>query len=70
MYRAHDVTIRAKYREVADAILVKHNDDIDDIAITAQRNCYGEPMVTYWIAPYIYEDFENIVNEFREAGIL
>ena len=69
MYRVHSVKILAVDRAKADEILAKHNSDIDYIRISAQKNKDGISEATYWIGPYIYEDFEAIVNEFKEAGI-
>lgn len=66
MYRVYDVTIRKEDSEKAEKILVQHwNDgDIDDMHVRIQSKT-----VTYWINPYIYEDFETIKNEFKLAGI-
>ena len=69
LYQAYSVKILAEDRAKADNILMKHVADIDDIRITAQKNNDGISEATYWIRPYIYEDFETIVNEFKEAGI-
>lgn len=69
MYRVHSVKIHAEDRAKADDILAKHISDIDDIRITAQKTNSGISEATYWIKPYIYEDFGTIVNEFKEAGI-
>lgn len=74
MYRVHNVTIRADDRDKADAILEKHyhigNIDATVIADGVTKDG-GELISTvcYWISPYIYDDFERIVNEFKQEGI-
>lgn len=73
LYRAHSVTIRKEDEDKADKILCEHyqKGDLDDHTIDPIHNKDREGNVTstYWIKPYIYEDFETIVNEFKEAGI-
>ena len=67
MYRVYSVTIRKEDLSKAELILLKHwnNGDID--AMRTDNRQVNE--VTYWINPYIYEDLENIKNEFKLAGI-
>lgn len=67
MYRIHDVKIQRADLDKADEILLKHwfNGDID--TMTTDRR--EKNTVTYWIRPYIYEDLENIKNEFKLVGI-
>lgn len=67
MYRAHDVKIRKADLNKAEPILLKHWNDGDIDAMRCDDRQSDE--VTYWITPYIYEDFENIKNEFELAGI-
>ncbi len=73
LYRSYDIKIREVDRAKADAILMRHcvEGDIDDIKIDTIRhvNQDGTCEITYWIGPYIYEDLEAIVKEFKEAGI-
>lgn len=72
-YQVYDVKIRKDDREKADAILWKHydNGDFDDITIgvITSYDREGNDVITYRIAPYLYEDFETIKKEFKEAGI-
>lgn len=68
MYRLHDVTINGKYRDEANTIIKKHIDAGDIDKIYAARD-YVKGNITYWITPYIYEDLETIMDEFKEAGI-
>lgn len=69
MYQVHSVTIQKEDREKADAILYSHQYDYDDIREDGSVDSQGNCTITYWIKPYIYEDFETIVNEFKENGI-
>lgn len=71
LYKKYSVTIHGEDHAKADDILTKHwfAGDIDDIGGTRQKNSDGGITITYWIAPYVYEDFESIVNEFKENGI-
>jgi ABC-type transport system substrate-binding protein len=66
-YRVYDVKIRREDLVKAEKILLKHwnNGDID--AMRCDNNSGDE--VTYWINPYVYEDLEEVVNEFKQAGI-
>lgn len=70
-YQKYSVTIKAEDRTKADDILLKHwyAGDLDDVGGTMHKNSDGGWAVTYWIRPYIYEDYEAILNEFKEAGI-
>ena len=71
-YQKYSVTIEAKDRAKADDILMKHwyTGDLDDVGGTTHpKNSGGGFVITYWIRPYIYEDYEAILNEFKEAGI-
>ena len=72
-FQVHDVKIRKDDREKADAILWKHYDkgDLDDVTVDViiHQDRDGNDVITYRIAPYLYEDFETIVKEFKEAGI-
>lgn len=67
MYRIYDVKIHRGNRDMADKILSKHwyDGDID----TMTTDLREKDAVTYWIAPYVYEDLETIKNEFQLAGI-
>ena len=69
MYQVHNVTIQKEDQEKADAILYSHQYDYDDIHVGEDVDSEGNRTITYWIKPYIYEDFEDIVNEFKENGI-
>ena len=66
MYRFHNVKIRREDVEKAEKILAMHDEigDIDRINVEV-----GPDAISYWIAPYIYEDFETIKDEFKQAGI-
>lgn len=70
-YQRQYVSILAEDYEKADKILMKHwnSGDIDNIGGTRQKRNNGGDIIAFWIAPYVYEDFETIVNEFKEAGI-
>lgn len=70
MYRAHDVHIRKEDYEKAEAILEKHYrmGEIDDHSASMEIR-FGVQVIVYHIHPYICEDFENIVNEFKQEGI-
>lgn len=72
-FQVHDVRIRKDDREKADAILWKHydNGDLDEVTIDViiHKDREGNDVITYRIAPYLYEDFETIIKEFIEAGI-
>ena len=69
MYQVHNVTIYKDDKSLADKIIYAHQFDYDDIRESVQRNHDGNDTITYWIKPYIYEDFEVIVNEFKQNGI-
>lgn len=73
LYRVHTITILQKDEDKADKILCEHyqKGDIDDHTIDCIHNKDrdGNITSTYWIKPYIYEDFETIKKEFKEAGI-
>ena len=70
-YQVYDVKIRREFTEKADEILFKHwnNGDINTVNFNIEKNHNGPDTVTYWIQPYIYEDFEAIKDEFKQAGI-
>lgn len=72
-YRVHDVKIRKSDRNKADAILWEHYDkgDLDDftVDVIVHKDRDGNDVITYRIKPYIYEDLETIINEFKQAGI-
>jgi hypothetical protein len=66
MYRVHNVKIRREDVEKAEKILTRH----DEVGNIHHINVEVRPdAISYWIAPYIYEDFEAIRDEFIEAGI-
>jgi hypothetical protein len=73
-YRVHNVTIRKEDRDKADAIIEKHYlaGDIDEV-YTEKRAAHvdGELIMTvsYWISPYICEDLQIIIDEFKQEGI-
>ena len=67
MYRVYSITIRREDLVKAEKILLKHCNDGDIDAMRCDDKQNGT--VTYLINPYIYEDFETIKNEFKEAGI-
>ena len=71
LYRKYCVRIQEKDRDKANSIIKMHwnRGDIDDVSRTRQENHDGGVIITYWIRPYVYEDFESIVEEFKEAGI-
>lgn len=69
LYRRYCVRIWDDDRNKADDILTKHAYDIDNISVSSEKNSNGLNAIRYWITPYIYEDLEKIVNEFKEAGI-
>lgn len=73
-YRMHNVTILAEDYDKAKAILDRHyrSGDIDEMhAEQHVDRIDGENtvIIRYWVAPYIYEDFETIIAEFKQAGI-
>ena len=67
MYRVYNVTIRKNDLVKAEKILLKHWNDGDIDAMRCDNN--SEDEVTYWINPYIYEDLETIMDEFKQVGI-
>ena len=67
MYRTYDVKIREEDRTRADAIFENH--DVDEITCSETKNSDGATTITYWIRPYLCEDFEDIVNDLKLAGI-
>ena len=73
LYRVHTITIRKADRDKADKILWKHYDDgdLDDLTIDVivHKDRDGNPLITYRMKTYIYEDFKTIISEFKEAGI-
>ena len=62
LYRAHDITIRKEDQAKADAILEQH--DVDEITCE-----YGSTRITYWIRPYLCEDIDDIMKDFKDNGI-
>ena len=66
MYRFHNVKIRREDVEKAEKILTRHDEigDIYHINVEVRSDA-----ISYWIAPYIYEDFEAIRDEFIKEGI-
>lgn len=66
LYQAHDITIRKEDQAKADKILEQH--DIDEITCS-EGNDGGCRTVTYWIRPYLSEDIDDIVKDFRDNGI-
>ena len=70
LYQKYSITVKAEDRAKADDILAKHwfAGDLDDVGGTTHKNSSGF-VITYWIRPYLYEDYEAILNEFKEAGI-
>lgn len=66
MYRFHNVKIMREDVEKAEKILTVHDEigDIHHINVEVRPDA-----ISYWIAPYIYEDLEKIVDEFKLAGI-
>ena len=75
MYRVHEIKIRREDYVLANPILLKHEllGDIDEMdweeynAKTMEG--INETYIVYRIRPFIYEDFETIIKEFKEAGI-
>ncbi len=63
-YRVHSITIWKEHSNKAETILEKYNSYFDDMYIESRSNT-----VVYWLNPYVYEDFETVVNEFKENGI-
>ena len=68
MYRAYDVTVRKEDREKADMILEQY--DVDEITCSETSHSDGSSTITYWIRPYLCEDVDDIINEFKQANIL
>ena len=72
MYKGYYITVRTDNRYRVDAILDRHDrlGEIDRIdSVCGQRNADGTVSITYRIAPYIYEDLEAIMDEFKRKGI-
>jgi hypothetical protein len=70
-YRVHNVVIPKADRVKADLILEKHwmKGDIDAITCDSVPRSNGETTIAYWIAPYLCEDLQIIVDEFKQEGI-
>lgn len=73
-YRYYYVEIRQIDHSKALPILEEHdrNGDIDEMNYTCDfKSIDGKRVrvVNYRICPYIYEDLETILNEFKQAGI-
>jgi hypothetical protein len=70
-YQAYNVLMRKEDQAKADAILEKHwmAGDIDVITTNVRENSDGSAKVEYWISPYICEDLDVIVDEFKLVGI-
>lgn len=71
-YRVHSITVRKEDQFKADEIINEHWDlgELDDARYEVHWNSDGTSTVTYWLNPYVYEDFEAIKKEFQEAGIV
>lgn len=72
MYQVHSITIREEDEAIANVILNIHRWDYDEdeLRIEHGRHRDGVSVVTYWIKPYIYDDFETILSEFKDNSIL
>ena len=70
-YQLQSITIRKEDRTNADHVLLKHWTDgtIDTVNVSEQKNSDGIDTVTYWIKPYIYDDFVSIKNVLELSGI-
>lgn len=70
-YRSHVVAILKEDCKKAEEILQKHwmQGNIDLVTYTEKKNSDGVVATVFRISPYIYEDFEAIVNEFKQEGI-
>lgn len=66
LYQATDIKIRKEDRAKADKILEQH--DVDEITCS-EGNDGDFRTVTYWIRPYLSEDIDDIVKDFRDNGI-
>jgi hypothetical protein len=71
LYQSHVVAIPKEDHKKADEILHKYwmRGDIDLVTYTEKKNRDGVVATVFRISPYIYEDFEAIVNEFKQEGI-
>ena len=71
MYRGYMITIEQKDLSKAMDIILKYdtNGDLDKISRHVSGGKPGNLKITFKLHPYIYEDFEKIVSEFKEAGI-
>ena len=65
-YRAHRIKVRKEDSKKAEMILEKYQRKIyfDDILFWGDSNT-----VTYCLYPYISDDLEEVLNEFKQAGI-
>lgn len=70
-YQVHTVTIRKEDYGKADEILEKHYmmGDIDDIKVDEYTESDGTTKVNFRISPFIYEDLQTIISEFKQSGI-
>ena len=73
LYRSHFINVRKEDEDKVTAILNRHDalGNLDDwthcdVPIIDSN---GERWTTFKIKPYIYEDFEAIVSEMKQAGI-
>lgn len=73
-YRAYYINIRESDVSKVNDILIRHDamGDLDDYTYCSvpYTDEAGNRWVTYKIKPYIYEDLETIIGEFKQAGIL
>lgn len=70
MYQVYTITVRAEHRAIADEIIAKFISDIVNVRVSMQTNNSSAREVTYWIKPYVYEDFVAIRDAFILKGIL
>ena len=71
MYRIHSIDVLYEDHCKAEPIISDHihRGDIEPVSYGARLNSKGTAIVTYWIRPYIYEDFETIMKKLKLAGI-
>lgn len=72
LYQVHSITIREEDEATANVILNIHRWDYDEDELRVEHGHHrdGVRVVTYWIKPYIYDDFETILSEFKDNSIL
>ena len=65
-YRVHSIKVRKEDSEKAEMILDKYQKKnyFDDIRYLGDSNT-----VIYWFNPYLSDDIDTIMDEFKEAGI-